>query len=188
MSLKFSFRDSRISERHPNAPERARTKKRQHPTLKIHRIITAQSWKRNAFAAAVVRLPLTTETQIQSRSTHTLHPVTHTCTLRRILAHATHTSTNRRIITHSHLQLKLRSFPTELFNLFFFEERSLHASTKSFALWLLAGTFWSYFWSLMTQCWNNSFSIKARHTIKAKGCDYFHRLNKYIGYTTLHYI
>lgn len=70
-------------------------------------------------SAAVVRLPLTTETQIQSRSTHTLHPVTHTCTHRRILAHATHTSTNRRIITHSHLQLKLRSFPTELFNLFF---------------------------------------------------------------------
>lgn len=74
------FKDFWTSSKHASlvARERVRTKKRQHPTLKISRIFTAQSWKRNAFAATVVRLPLTTETQILSRSTHTAVPLTRT--------------------------------------------------------------------------------------------------------------
>lgn len=73
------------------------TKKRPHPNLKISRIIAAQSWKRNAFAAAVVRLPLTTETQILSRSTHTSLR-THTRTSSRNPATHTYQSSHVRII------------------------------------------------------------------------------------------
>lgn len=74
------------------------------------------------------------------------HP--HFDTLWILATHATHIRHTREAV----------AFWSELFN-FFFEERSLCASTKSFALWLLVGTFWSDgdvmrndFWTL-TQIW-----------------------------------
>lgn len=115
-SWTLTTREMFESQRHPNTAASLYKKKRQHPILKINRVITACALKRNAFAAAVVRVqpPLTTQTQIPS---HTHTPLTtHT------RAGYAHTHSTRHVyIIHDRNKYSFARVPIscELFNIFF---------------------------------------------------------------------